>query len=94
MRLTVAAAFALALTPALAQMGPAGDGEQMVLDNIHNVTGLQGTWSSGSQKVVTGPVSASSNFSRYYLLIGSQTFSNLVNGTFSPPQTTGVSFSL
>ncbi|KAI0088630.1 chaperone for protein-folding within the ER, fungal-domain-containing protein [Irpex rosettiformis] len=33
----------------------------MVLDNIHNVTGLEGTWSTGSQRVLTGPTFVSPN---------------------------------
>jgi len=28
----------------------------IVFDSIHNVTTIYGTWSSGSQRVVTGPV--------------------------------------
>jgi hypothetical protein len=32
----------------------AQDGEVVVLDNIHNVTSIEGTWSSGSQHVLTG----------------------------------------
>jgi hypothetical protein len=32
--------------------------EQITLDAIHNTTSIQGTWSSGSQHVVTGSVSA------------------------------------
>lgn len=31
-------------------------GPDIVLDNIHNVSSIEGTWSSGSQKVLTGPV--------------------------------------
>ncbi|KAI0698149.1 chaperone for protein-folding within the ER, fungal-domain-containing protein [Cytidiella melzeri] len=54
MRLTLATAFALAISPVFSQSGPAGTGEQMVLNSEHNVTSLEGTWSSGSRAVVTG----------------------------------------
>ena len=57
MRFSLAAIIALVAAPVLAQRGEDGTGEQMVLDSIHNVTGLEGTWSTGSKRVLTGPVS-------------------------------------
>jgi hypothetical protein len=44
--------------------------EQIVYDAIHNATGIVGTWSSGAQNVLTGPVSflfASIWFDLFYL---------------------------
>src|SRR5260221_8162984 len=45
----VLASFA---SPVLAQ----DDQGPIVFDSIHNATTIYGTWSSGSQRVVTGPV--------------------------------------
>lgn len=45
------ALFAAALAP-LAVLA-----QDIVYDSIHNATSIQGTWSSGSQHVLTGPVS-------------------------------------
>ena len=67
---------------------------QIVYDSIHNATTLVGTWSSGAQNVMTGPVS--------FLLIRpllfdsfvSQSFANPANMSFNYPLTTGVSYSL
>jgi hypothetical protein len=43
---------------ALAVVAPlAAFAQDVVLDNIHNTTSIQGTWSSGSQHVQTGEVS-------------------------------------
>jgi len=52
MRTTLAAlTTALFATSVLAQ-----DGAPIVYDAIHNVTSIEGTWSSGSQHVLTGAV--------------------------------------
>lgn len=54
--------FASAAALAFALLAPAvraqDDQEVMVLDTAHNATSIGGTWSSGSQAVVTGSVSA------------------------------------
>jgi hypothetical protein len=47
---TVAAALAVFAGSVAAQDAP------IRLDAEHNATSLQGTWASGSQQVVTGPV--------------------------------------
>lgn len=56
MKLAHAAAFLLA---ALAPVALAQDQEVFNFDSIHNATSLEGTWSSGSQAVLTGSVSFS-----------------------------------
>jgi hypothetical protein len=94
MRLTFASMLALAVVPALCQRGPDGTGEQMNLDSIHNVTSLEGTWSSGSKAVTTGDVRSNRKHTSSISLIRLQTFANPINRTFTYPTNTGVAFSL
>ncbi|KAG8759435.1 Reversal of tor2 lethality [Serendipita sp. 396] len=55
-------------------------GEEIVYDNIHNFTTIEGTWSSGSRKVLTGVQSDGQ-------------FCNPVDSTFTYPQTAGLGYS-
>ena len=50
---TTLAAFTTAI---LATCVLAQDGTPIVYDSIHNITTIEGTWSSGSQNVLTGAV--------------------------------------
>jgi len=79
--------FPLVTVPVLAQ--------DVVYDAIHNVTNIYGTWSSGSQNVVTGYVRL--------LLVRVlcapltsflQGFAQPANMSFTYPKTTGMSYSL
>ncbi|KAG8791626.1 Reversal of tor2 lethality [Serendipita sp. 399] len=55
-------------------------GEEMVFDAIHNVTSIEGTWSSGSEKVLTGVQEDGQ-------------FCNPVDSTFKYPETAGIGYS-
>jgi hypothetical protein len=45
------------LFAAIALAGSASAQTQVIYDQAHNYTSLEGTWASGSQQVLTGPVS-------------------------------------
>ena len=66
----------------------------IVYDSIHNATDLQGTWSSGAQNVVTGPVSFLMIQTSFTWPLVSQSFANPSNMSFNYPKTTGISYSL
>ena len=86
------------LTVVLASLTGTTSADQIVYDAIHNATGIAGTWSSGAQNVLTGPVSfsfANIWFDLFYLTsFVSQGFANPANMSFTYPPTTGVSYSL
>jgi hypothetical protein len=69
----LAAAFSLqAFAQEIISIGP-----DIVYDAIHNVTSITGSWSSGSQRVLTGTQAG---------------FCNPVDSTFTYPQTAGIGY--
>lgn len=69
--------------------------QDVVYNSIHNVTTIYGTWSSGSQNVVTGYVSLSLVCMLCARLTSfMQGFAQPANMSFTYPKTTGMSYSL
>jgi hypothetical protein len=87
--------FALVISaPVLAQ----GQSQApIVYDSVHNATVISGTWSSGSQGVLTGPVRSDVYLMRWRVVANDarlQGFANPANQSFTYPKTTGISYSL
>lgn len=69
---------------------------QTVYDAAHNITAITGTWSSGSQNVITGAVSRLFCYNLLFDLscCGFKGFATPSQEAFTYPKTTGMSYSL